>query len=173
MARPQSAVASADVSKSAPFLYSVEPMASHLRLFTSHDDQNRAEGTVADSMIEALYPLSEDTMLRYSVSDINPWTTFRLGKFFEAVDALTADVAYKHTRGNERGLTLVTASHSHSRKVERTNIERDLALRCYVTRTGSASLELRTDALQYTDGEEKLVNTVAVEEEEEEEEKEE
>ena len=56
----------------------------------------------------------------------------------------------------------MTASHSHSRKLERTRIARDVSLRCYVTRAGSASVEVRTDGVQVDDdGREVLVNSCA------------
>ena len=60
----------------------------------------------------------------------------------EAVDALTADVAYRHTDGAAKGLVLVTAGHYHSRKTRWTDISADVVLRCYLTATGSASLEV-------------------------------
>jgi len=160
LARPDDARRADEPAKVAPFLHSVDPMASHLQLWTA---PRGAAGTAAASMIEAVYPLSTDEPLRHSVRDVgNGYSPFRLGKFFEAVDALTADVAYAHTDGEKRGLALVTASHSHSRKLERTAIARDLSLRCYVTRTGSASLEVRTDGVQVDEaGVEVLVNSCA------------
>jgi acyl-CoA hydrolase len=83
-----------------------------------------------------------------------------LSKFFEAVDALTGDVAYRHTNGNERNLALVTAGHYHSRKLKGTDLNRDTLLRCYLTACGTTSLEVRTDALQLDPitGEEQLIN---------------
>ena len=161
LARPDDARRADEPAKAAPFLHSVDPMASHLQLWTA---PRGAAGTAAASMIEAVYPLSTDEPLRHSVRDVGKqgYSPFRLGKFFEAVDALTADVAYAHTDGENQGLALVTASHSHSRKLERTAIARDLSLRCYVTRTGSASLEVRTDAVQVDEaGVEVLVNSCA------------
>ena len=114
------------------------------------------------SFIEAVYPLSTDAALRTSVSDHagQAWSTFRLGKFLEAVDALTADVAYRHTDGERRGLALVTAGHYHSRKLAATDPRQDVVLRCYLTACGGASLEVRTDAVQVDEvsGEETLVN---------------
>ncbi|KAH8068862.1 IMP dehydrogenase [Aureococcus anophagefferens] len=146
LARPDDARRADEPAKVAPFLHSVDPMASHLQLWTA---PRGAAGTAAASMIEAVYPLSTDEPLRHSVRDVgNGYSPFRLGKFFEAVDALTADVAYAHTDGEKRGLALVTASHSHSRKLERTAIARDLSLRCYVTRDGSAARGLHARVLR-------------------------
>ena len=168
LARPADAVEvpTQDIANEAPFLESVDPMASHLRLWGC-PGRCRSEGSAsksaASTMIEATWPLSSDSHLRTSVSDLHGqrYATFRLGKFYEAVDALTADVAYRHTDGHERGLALVTASHAHARKLESTNIEEDMSLRCYVTRTGGSSLEIRTDAIQARGASEVLVNSCA------------
>ena len=58
------------------------------------------------------------------------------------VDALTADVAFRHADSEARGLALVTAGHYHCRTLARTDLDRDLHLRCYVTSTGRSSLEV-------------------------------
>ena len=87
LARPDDARRADEPAKVAPFLHSVDPMASHLQLWTA---PRGAAGTAAASMIEAVYPLSTDEPLRHSVRDVgNGYSPFRLGKFFEAVDALT------------------------------------------------------------------------------------
>ena len=156
MKRPRD-ITPVDTETAAPFLWSVDNMASHLRLATT----DRRDGSAAASLLEATWPLAHDEQLRHSVSDLGPYSTFRMSKFYEAVDALTADVAYRHTDGVARGLALVTAAHSHSRKLTHTEICCDMTLRCYVTRTGSASLEVRTDAIQMREGSEVLVNTCA------------
>jgi len=57
----------------------------------------------------------------------------RLSKFYEALDALTADVAYAHTDGIAKGLALVTAGHYNSVKLGRTSPKRDIHLRSYIT----------------------------------------
>ena len=90
---------------------------------------------------------------------VHGYTPIRLSMFFEALDALSADVAYRHTDGLARNLIMVTASHYNSIKMRRTLSGRDLIVRCYVTAVSTSSLEVRTDALQVNDdGEEFLVN---------------
>ena len=90
---------------------------------------------------------------------VHGYTPIRLSMFFEALDALTADVAYRHTDGLARNLIMVTASHYNSIKMRRTLSGRDMIVRCYVTAVSTSSLEVRTDALQVNeDGEEFLVN---------------
>ena len=90
---------------------------------------------------------------------VHGYTPIRLSMFFEALDALSADVAYRHTDGLARNLIMVTASHYNSIKMRRTLSGRDMIVRCYVTAVSTSSLEVRTDALQVNeDGEEFLVN---------------
>lgn len=71
-----------------------------------------------------------------------------MGKFYELVDALTADVAYRHAAGGGDEVALVTAGHYHSRKYARTELHKDVTLRSYVTKVGRSSLEVRTDGWQ-------------------------
>lgn len=142
----------------APFLFSVDQFAPHLKLQTAAGDV--LPSSPQASLINVIYPLPEDDALRIAVSDLCSWSSFRLDKFYEAVDALTADVAYRHTDGMNKGLALVTAGHYHSRKMLPTSLDADLTLRCYMTAVGSASLEVRTDAIQCDPktGEERLLN---------------
>mmetsp|Transcript_15983 Transcript_15983/g.24006 ORF Transcript_15983/g.24006 Transcript_15983/m.24006 type:complete len:577 (+) Transcript_15983:21-1751(+) len=133
--------------------------------------------TPFSSMLECIYPLSESRLsekhqhgnfnrrdldiLRASVADLGAWSSFRLSKFYSDVDALTADVAYRHASSSTgtNDVSFVTAGHYHSRKIHRTDLTKDVILRCYPTHTGQASLEIRTDALQIDDnGNEVLVN---------------
>jgi len=137
----------------APFLYSVSPMADHLHLFGNNNFANFNNSdqmkSPRDSFLQCTYPLENDELLRTSITDFSNWSSFRLGKFYEAVDALTADVAYRHC-GEIDGEppTLVTAGHYHSRKLYKTNNHQDLLLRSYVTQVGTSSMEVRTDAMQ-------------------------
>ena len=137
-------------------------MTARLGVLSTSRAAGRLGGPPAASMLEVWWPLSTDEQLRLAVAEEpgTAWSTFRLSKFYEALDALTGDVAYRHTDGEARGIRLVTAGHYHSRKLRRTDIMRDVALRCYLTATGNSSLELRTDAVQLNPhtGEEELVN---------------
>ena len=149
-----------DLKEAAPFLHSVDPLADHLELSGMPTRTSAGGKSPRDSLLQCKYPLSSDALLRNSVSDFSNWSSFRLGKFYETVDALTADVAYRHCddiRGE--AVTLVTAGHYHSRKFERTQITQDVSLRSYVTSVGTSSMEVRTDALQKgPDGSEVLLN---------------
>ena len=142
-----------ETAKAAPFLYSVFPMA----------DQVKISGTKNHSLLECLYPLTSNELLRTSVTDFNNWSSFRLGKFYEIVDALTADVGYRHCESMNRNgqeVSMVTAGHYQSRKFHRTDIRKDVILRSYVTSVGKSSMEVRTDVVQYNDerNDEILVN---------------
>ena len=157
----------------APVISSTDPWVDHL-LFESTDDGLGLEiqdGTPAASFLQATWPIATDELLKYAVTDVtrsaddesdgkvHAYTPFRLSRWFQALDALTADVAYRHTHGVARDLVMVTASHYNSIKLRRTFTGRDLTIRCYVTAASSSSLEVRTDALQLDDnGNECLVN---------------
>lgn len=173
----------------APFLYSVSPISDRLLLFEQpfhkdydEDDDFDSSRSPCSSMLECIYPLSGirhhddsasqsddvdviDTddleILRGSVSDLGAWSSFRLAKFYSDVDALTADVAYRHasSSSNSEDIAFVTAGHYYSRKFHRTDLCKDLILRCYPTQVGTSSVEVRTDALQEDEnGVEKLIN---------------
>jgi acyl-CoA hydrolase len=143
------------------------------------DDQHGSSTseTILDKKADASYL----DILRASVSDPT-LSSFRLAKFYSDVDALTADVAYRHAASNSNSnsdtdsdtdtttknknnknknnnIAFVTAGHYHSRKIHQTDISNDIILRCYPTHTGGASMEIRTDALQRDEqGKEILVN---------------
>ncbi|EJK64579.1 hypothetical protein THAOC_14674, partial [Thalassiosira oceanica] len=147
------------MEEAAPFLYSVSPMADRLRLESLGRKSDvatdiRAPKSPRDSLLQVTYPLSRDELLKNSVTDFSNWSSFRLGKFYEVVDALTADVSYRHC-GDING---VSAGHYHSRKLQRTSLAEDLTVRSYVTSVGTSSMEVRTDAIQQVDGGETLVN---------------
>jgi len=148
-----SCVVAACAQEAAPFLFSVDPMVSHLNVYAAPNQSASIDSLEprppSASMLDVRYPLETDLALRYVVADkSDDRAFFRLSKFLEAVDALTADVAYRHTDGTARGLALVTAGHAHSRKLQVTQLNRDVWLRCYVTSCGKNSLEVRTDAIQ-------------------------
>lgn len=64
---------------------------------------------VDDSWLEMVLPFSDQPKLRDSMMMDNG-KTVRYGKLFELLDALAADVAYRHCGGRESKLTIVTAS---------------------------------------------------------------
>mmetsp|Transcript_11185 Transcript_11185/g.36959 ORF Transcript_11185/g.36959 Transcript_11185/m.36959 type:complete len:453 (+) Transcript_11185:3-1361(+) len=145
----------ADGKEIAPFLVGVNPFAEHRLRFRRV--KGATKGTSSFSCVDATWPISTDELVRKDVADLQGWSSFRLRKFYEALDALTADGAYTHV-GRDRGLALVTAGHAFSRKLGRTPERTDLTLRSYVTSTGSSSLEVRTDAIQIVGNTEVLRN---------------
>ena len=131
------------------------------------DDKQHGSST-SETILDKKADASYLDILRASVSDPT-LSSFRLAKFYSDVDALTADVAYRHaasnsnsdttTKKNNKNIAFVTAGHYHSRKIHQTDISNDIILRCYPTHTGGASMEIRTDALQRDEqGKEILVN---------------
>jgi acyl-coenzyme A thioesterase 9 len=130
----------------APFLCDVNPFAEQRLQFRrfAYD----LVGTPSYSTVETVWPISTDPVLAREVGDLLRWSAIRIGKFYEALDALTADSAYMHTDGHAKGLALVTAGHYFSRKLSRTVPDVDVTIRCYPTAVGNSSIEIRTDALQ-------------------------
>lgn len=147
-----------------PFFWAVDRLASRHVVRTVPPGQ-ALENSPEASMLDVLMPISSDEIVETAMSTnqyysgvSSLWSAVRPSKVYVALDALTCDVAFRHTNGFERGLALVTACHSHSAKLESTPPGVDFRLRCYVTATGSASLEVRTDSLIGEGGEERLVN---------------
>jgi len=158
--RPSCVQLSASCADEAPLLFAVDPLASRFRIYTATPG-SAVTGTPTASFVEAEWPIATDELVANSVKDLQAggWSAFRLGKFYEALDALTGDVAYKHTDGHARELAIVTASHCHSRKLGHARPGVNVSLRSYITATGSSSMEVRTDAIQVDEcGHERLVN---------------
>ena len=147
-------------SPSSSMLECIYPL-SESRYSHHHGCVNTSE-TIMDKKVDA----SDLDILRASVSDYT-FSSFRLAKFYSDVDALTADVAYRHAAApssdsisdSTTNIVFVTAGHYHSRKIHQTDVTNDIILRCYPTHTGTSSMEIRTDALQRDEqGKEILVN---------------
>ena len=147
-------------SPSSSMLECIYPL-SESRYSHHHGCVNTSE-TIMDKKVDA----SDLDILRASVSD-HTFSSFRLAKFYSDVDALTADVAYRHAAApssdsisdSTTNIVFVTAGHYHSRKIHQTDVTNDIILRCYPTHTGTSSMEIRTDALQRdANGNEILVN---------------
>jgi hypothetical protein len=72
--------------------------------------QGRTFRRVDDSWLEMILPFSEHEGLRETMMKTDG-KSIRYGKLFELLDALAADVAYRHCGGREAsGLTIVTAA---------------------------------------------------------------
>jgi hypothetical protein len=133
-------VETVDRERTAPFLFSVDPFAPQVVFRHALPGTTPADSSSA-SMLEATWPLSTNRMLQNAVADIDEggvhgWSAMRLGKFYEALDALTGDVAHKHVSGVGDEYALVTGGHYHSVKLGRALRGVDMTLRCYVTHTG-------------------------------------
>jgi len=110
--------------------------------------------------VEVHYPLASDELLRQSLQTVG-FNTVRMSKLYEFIDAITADVAYRHTDGldESRPLSLVTAGHYDAKRLRPIDITKDLSIRSYVVLTGKSSLEIRTDTFQVDEvGSEQLVD---------------
>ena len=67
---------------------------------------------VAAAASEKVLPFSTDLELRERY--INFFGGLRLGKLLEDLDLIAGQMAYKHTEGWERGITIVTAAVSYT-----------------------------------------------------------
>ena len=146
---------------------------NHKHNHQNDQDDDQHGSSTSETILDKKADASYLDILRASVSDPT-LSSFRLAKFYSDVDALTADVAYRHAASNSNSdsdtttknnnnnnnkIAFVTAGHYHSRKIHQTDISNDIILRCYPTHTGGASMEIRTDALQRDEqGKEILVN---------------
>jgi acyl-CoA hydrolase len=104
-------------------------------------EDNVGTRRVDDSWLEMVLPFSDQTKLRESMMMDNG-KTVRYGKLFELLDALAADVAYRHCGGKDSQLTIVTASVDGVRNFANINIVDDVKMQGYITYTGSSSMEV-------------------------------
>jgi hypothetical protein len=138
------------LSIAAPFLTSVDPRAeSHYTIWEVPKTSGVMKYSPSSSFLEVHIPLSTNMAIRTAVSDLGSWSTFRLSKFYELVDALTGDVVYRHFAELPQGkVAWVTAGHYFSRKIKRTDIAVNVTMRSYITNVGRSSVEVRTDGIQ-------------------------
>jgi acyl-CoA hydrolase len=117
---------------------------------------------VEDSWLEMILPFSDQSLLRdiFLAADGN---SVRYGKLFEILDALAADVAYRHCgnstkTGEKHSQTVVTASVDGVKASANINVMHDLKLRSYLTYVGKSSMEVTIDMISVNhDGTEIIV----------------
>ena len=93
-----------------------------------------------DSSIKMIMPFSNDLELRERY--INFFGALRLGKLLEDLDLIAGQVAYKHTEGWERGLTIVTAACDRIDLLGDLRSDRDLQFLASINWVGKSSLEV-------------------------------
>jgi len=115
-----------------------------------------------DSWLEMVLPFAEQTKLRESMM-LDDGKTIRYGKLFELLDALAADVAYRHCGcggGRSSELTIVTASVDGMKNFANIHIVDDIKMQGYITYAGTSSMEVTIDIIATReDGEDKLAET--------------
>ena len=94
----------------------------------------------ADSAIKIIMPFSKDLELRERY--INFFGALRLGKLLEDLDLIAGQVAFKHTEGWERGLTIVTAACDRIDLLGDLRSDRDLQFLASINWVGKSSLEV-------------------------------
>jgi len=107
------------------------------KIFSSKPLINRK---VSDSSLEKILPFNTDLELRESY--INFFGGLRLGKLLEDLDFIAGQVAYEHTEGWERGLTIVTAACDRIDLLGELRCDKDLQLLASVNWVGCSSIEV-------------------------------
>ncbi len=95
---------------------------------------------VSDSALEKILPFSTDLELRERY--INFFNGLRLGKLLEDLDLMAGQVAYRHTEGWERGMTIVTAACDRIDLLGELPSDRDLQLLSSINWVGRSSIEV-------------------------------
>jgi len=95
---------------------------------------------VEDSAFEKILPFGTDLELRDRY--INFFGGLRLGKLLEEFDLIAGEVAYKHTEGLERNLTIVTAACDRIDFLGELHSDRDLQMLSSINWVGRSSLEV-------------------------------
>ena len=95
---------------------------------------------VTDSAIEKILPFSSDLELRERY--INFFNGLRLGKLLEDLDLIAGQVAYRHTEGWERGMTIVTAACDRIDLLGELRSDQDLQLLASINWVGCSSIEV-------------------------------
>ncbi|MBT6637836.1 MAG: hypothetical protein HOB42_07700, partial [Candidatus Marinimicrobia bacterium] len=95
---------------------------------------------VSASALEKILPFSTDLELRERY--INFFNGLRLGKLLEDLDLIAGQVAYRHTEGWERGMTIVTAACDRIDLLGELRSDRDLQLLSSINWVGRSSIEV-------------------------------
>ena len=95
---------------------------------------------VSQSSIEKILLFSTDLELRERYQ--NFFNGLRLGKLLEDLDLIAGQVAYKHTEGWERGMTIVTAACDRIDLLGELHSDRDLQLLSSINWVGRSSMEV-------------------------------
>lgn len=102
---------------------------------------------VEDSWLELILPLPDHFSLREGMVDVDG-STIRFGKLFEILDALAADVAYRHVCSTEhfaeeaKKVKIVTASVDGMRNFSSIQVNQELRLQAYISYVGTSSMEV-------------------------------
>lgn len=129
-----------------------------------NNDTTTISKTIEDSWLEIILPFSDQPKLRdcmvkrYKAQEDRSKDTILYGRLFEVLDALAADVAYRHC-GDIDKFTIVTASIDGFRSFDDSiRISNDLHLLGYLTYVGKSSMEVTIDIVSISNqGKEEIV----------------
>jgi len=104
------------------------------------ESQDVGKRKADDSWLEICLPFSQHPELRDSMATSDGYN-MRFGKLFEILDALAADVAYRHCGGKKDDLYVVTAGVNRMKMLSKISLQNDFKLQGYLTFVGKSSLE--------------------------------
>jgi hypothetical protein len=96
---------------------------------------------MSHSWLEITIPFYDHSDLRDTFASASG-TTVRYGLLFEILDALAADIAYRHCGGLSSSYTIVTAAVDGVQASANIDISNDLKLQGYISYVGSSSMEV-------------------------------
>ena len=94
----------------------------------------------SDSVYERILPFSSDATLRDTY--VNPFGDLRFGKFLEELDHTAGRIAYDHSDGFEKNLTIVTAACDRIDLLAPLPCDRDIRVLGQVNHVGRSSMEI-------------------------------
>lgn len=112
---------------------------------------------INDSVIRKLLELENDEDLRKEYA--NCFGLLRLGKLLELLDKMSADVAYLHTDGLEKGLTIFTAACDRIDILAPLQVTKNMELVGRLNDVGKSSMEVEVSLYQFKEDSKEMVLT--------------
>ena len=114
------------------------------RVEYDEDTKDMGSGTVRrvdDSWLEITIPFYDHPELRDTFANSDN-KTVRYGMLFQILDALAADISYRHCNNDFASYTIVTAAVDEVNAFVHIDVTQDLKLQGYLTYVGSSSMEV-------------------------------
>jgi acyl-coenzyme A thioesterase 9 len=129
----------------------VIPFSSDMEPLSVKEDGSQRR-SITSSWIELVLPLSTNLSMRDKLSSYIG-KKVRYGKMFEVIDALAADVAYRHIgigydAPEDKDIVIVTASVDGMRATGDISVHEDIRLQAFMTYCGRSSMEIHVNMIQ-------------------------